>query len=381
MPRVNILKQVKIGEHWKLVSIPRDHHSRYNWKALPEGRYFIEWWERGKRKRQAAGATTAEALEAARRRKHILEGRALGFEDQAAADEETRRTPLHVAVKRYLEIVEGLKKPNTLRKYKAVLNRFLDFFSDRTTAKSIEPDDLNQFMVHLKKAHRLDNNSVIHNVIIVAQFLKKQGRAGLTRSIDLPEAIRTLPEEYTDQELEGFFAACTKEERALFLTFLLTGFREQEVVHLYWDDINFNLNTVRVTAKPELGFSPKRWEEREVPVPKRLIELLKAHPRVNGSRFVFPSPRGNRELHMLDKCKEIARRAKLDPARFDLRKFRSTYATRMLRAGFDVRTVQHWLGHKSLETTMRYLAPAKDVHDRLDKVQIAGVLGPPDLAR
>jgi integrase len=375
MSRVNILKQVKVGERWKLVSIPHDQHGRQNWKALPEGRYFIEWWERGKRKRQAVGATTADALEAARRRKHILEGRALGIEGYAVADEETRRTPLHVAVKRYLEVVEGLKKPNTLRKYKAVLNRFLDFFSDRTTAKSITPDDLNQFMVHLKKVHRLHNNSVIHNMIIVAQFLKKQGRAGLTRSIDLPEAIRTLPEEYTDQELEGFFAVCAKEERTLFLTFLLTGFRDQEVVHLSWDDINFNLNTLRVTAKPELGFSPKRWEEREVPVPKRLIELLKAHPRVNGSRFVFPSPRGNRELHILDKCKEVAKRAKLDPTRFDLRKFRSTYATRMLRAGFDVRTVQHWMGHKSLETTMRYLAPAKEVHDRLDKVQIAGVLG------
>lgn len=110
-------------------------------------------------------------------------------------------------------------------------------------------------------------------------------------------------------------------------------------------------------------------------MPKRLIELLKAHPRVSGGQFAFPSPRGNRELHMLDKCKEIARRAKLDAARFDLRKFRSTYATRMLRAGFDVRTVQHWMGRKSLETKMPYLAPAKDVHDRLDKVQIAGVLG------
>jgi site-specific recombinase XerD len=48
----------------------------------------------------------------------------------------------------------------------------------------------------------------------------------------------------------------------------------------------------------------------------------------------------------------------------------------MLRLGFDVRTVQGWMGHKSVETTMRYLAPAKDVHDRLDTVQIAGVLGP-----
>jgi hypothetical protein len=32
------------------------------------------------------------------------------------------------------------------------------------------------------------------------------------------------------------------------------------------------------------------------------------------------------------------------------------------------------MGHKSLETTMRYLAPAKDIHEKLDKVQIAGVL-------
>ncbi len=58
-----------------------------------------------------------------------------------------------------------------------------------SAVESISADDLNEFMVHLKKKHQLDNNSVIHNMIIVAQFLKKQGRAGLTRSIDLPEAI------------------------------------------------------------------------------------------------------------------------------------------------------------------------------------------------
>ncbi len=46
--------------------------------------------------------------------------------------------------------------------------------------------------------------------------------------------------------------------------------------------------------------------------------------------------------------------------------------TRLLRPGFDVPTVQHWMGHRSLETTMRYLAPASDVHDLLNKVEIAG---------
>jgi len=48
------------------------------------------------------------------------------------------------------------------------------------------------------------------------------------------------------------------------------------------------------------------------------------------------------------------------------------YATSMLRLGFDVRTVHHWMGHKSLETTMRYLAPAPDVHDRLDLIRMPG---------
>jgi integrase len=50
---------------------------------------------------------------------------------------------------------------------------------------------------------------------------------------------------------------------------------------------------------------------------------------------------------MLDRCEAVAKRAGLDPAKFDLKAFRSTYATRMLRQGFDVRTVQYWMGHKS----------------------------------
>jgi len=76
---------------------------------------------------------------------------------------------------------------------------------------------------------------------------------------------------------------------------------------------------------------------------------------------------------MLDHCKSIAKRGKLDPTKFDLKTFRSTYATGMLRRGFDVRTVQHWMGHKSLETTMRYLAPATDVHNEVDLVTIPSV--------
>lgn len=78
---------------------------------------------------------------------------------------------------------------------------------------------------------------------------------------------------------------------------------------------------------------------------------------------------------MLRRVKEVAFRAGLK-TEFDLKTFRATYATRMLRAGFDVRTVQHWMGHKSLETTMRYLVPATEVHDRLNQVTIPSALPP-----
>ncbi|MGA2114663.1 MAG: hypothetical protein ABSH56_07930 [Bryobacteraceae bacterium] len=59
----------------------------------------------------------------------------------------------------------------------------------------------------------------------------------------------------------------------MFFTFLLTGFREQEVMHLFRKDLNVNVRTVRVLANPELKFYPKKWEEREVPVPVELVQL------------------------------------------------------------------------------------------------------------
>ena len=119
----------------------------------------------------------------------------------------------------------------------------------------------------------------------------------------------------------------------MFATFLLTGFREQEVMFLRWSDVNFELRTVRATSKPELGFYPKRWEDREIPAPVELIEELRKHTHRPNCQFVFPSPTGNREQHMLDHCKSVATRAKLDPTKFDLKTFRSTYATGMLRTG------------------------------------------------
>jgi integrase len=371
--RVNIVKRIKSDGRWKMLSIPRNPKGNYDWNALPGGRYYVEWYLGGTRRRASAGVTTAQALDSQRRKCHELEGRKLGVPGFETAGEATKKQPLHVAITKYLEQIDTLKKPNTHRKYEAVLNRFGEFFRDITSIDAISGDDLTRFVVALKRDHKLGANTVLHNAVIVAQFLKRHGRGGITRELQLPERITSLPKEYREEDLGRFFEASFDSERVLFSTFLLTGFREQEVMYLFWSDINLQLQTVRVTAKPELGFYPKRCEERQIPASAELIAELEKHTRRPNCQFVFPSPTGNREQHMLDRCKAVAKRAGLDPAKFDLKTFRSTYATRMLRQGFDVRTVQHWMGHKSLETTMRYLVPATDVHGRLDLVKIPTV--------
>ena len=141
-------------------------------------------------------------------------------------------------------------------------------------------------------------------------------------------------------------------------------------MYLGWPDVNLRLRTILVTAKPDLGFFPKRWEERKVPVPVRLANIFERHPQTNGSAFMFPLPTGNREQNMLRLCKEVAERAGLDPAAFESKTLRSTYATRMLRQGFDVRTVQDWMGHSRWGRCATWF-PLR-MHDRLDEIEIPG---------
>jgi integrase len=194
-------------------------------------------------------------------------------------------------------------------------------------------------------------------------FLKAQGITGLAKKRDWPKYVQKEPKKYEDEELNKFFAACEEEERIFFEFCLMTGFRKKEVTFCYWSDVDLKNGVVRVTAKPEHGFRPKDWEEREVPIPDMLIDSLKGWAKSqNGSPFVFPTRTGTPRKHrtqLLDLCKSIAKRAGLDPEDFFLHKFRATFATKHLQAGVDLRTVQMWLGHKDLESTMRYLKPAR----------------------
>ena len=73
---------------------------------------------------------------------------------------------------------------------------------------------------------------------------------------DWPRFVEEEPEIYEKDELDKLLKACDQTERLWFEFFLMTGMREQEVMHLYWSDVNLVAGTVRVSHKPDRGWTP-----------------------------------------------------------------------------------------------------------------------------
>ena len=201
-------------------------------------------------------------------------------------------------------------------------------------------------------------------------ILKHFGIDKLVKRNDAPKYVETEPEAYTREELAQFFTACKDErQRLLFDFFLKTGARMQEAMYCTWSDLNLKAKTFTVRAKPQFGFRPKSWEERVIPLEDCLAQALaRFQSGMKVSALVFPTRTGKPNTKMLLLCKRIASRAKLDADSFWLHKFRASFATWHLQSGVDIRTVQMWLGHKDIASTMRYLQPArgKAINDKFN---------------
>jgi integrase len=107
-----------------------------------------------------------------------------------------------------------------------------------------------------------------------------------------------------------------------------------------------------VTVKTKEGWTPKDYEEREIPLPYFLLAALKKRMATKGN-LIFPTAHGNPNGHMLRALKSLAKKAGLN-GEFKLHKFRKTYAT-LQHGGVDARTIQKRLGHSDLSTTLAYL--------------------------
>ncbi len=326
-----------------------------------EGAYYIEWHDNGKRIRLSVGKDAADASAMRLRKETELNN---GDATVPEIGPNGRRS-LMATVADYLEETKLTKKPKTLAAYSTALAYFVES-CPKLFLEDIERKDLLKFCAFLRDDKEQAPRSCWNKFANVMSFLKAQGIRGLVGKNDWPRYVEEEPEVYEREELDTLFGVCDAEERLWYEFFLMTGMREQEVMHCSWPDINLTRSTVTVRYKPEYGFSPKNYREREIPIPAKLVKQLKAW-KANSDKtcgLVFPTTGCKPKLNFIDDLKVCAERAELDKGKFWLHKFRATFATWSLWAGVDLRTVQQWLGHSDMESTMRYLKPSRSQHVR-----------------
>ena len=278
---------------------------------------------------------------------------------------------LDVAIDAYLHEVEATRKPKTHSAYKTSLGYFFESTGNKLLNQIGRPELLD-FVVFLREEKGQAPRSRWNKFANVMSFLKHHDITGKLLKIkphDWPQYVEEEPEIYEKETLDQFFAACDDDELLLFEFFLMTGMREQEVIYATDRSLNFSSNTVSVRHNPQHGWTPKMYKERTIPVPTALMAKLKKMLVERGKGgLLFPTKNGQPKLDFLDMAKVIARRAGIPESDVWLHKFRATFCTRALWGGVDLRTVQSWMGHTDLASTMRYLRPQRDAAVR-EKVE------------
>jgi hypothetical protein len=312
--RVNLTKYVKLrgaaSEKWRFCPVVRTGNGRIRPDYVlidgrpelhKEGAYYIEWYLDGRRYRESVGKNPSEAFAFAERKALVLRNQALGIEI-VGEDKQTGAT-LAEACREFLEETGQHHRPKTYSQYKTALEYFRQSCREKPL-RSIERTDVMSLMGFLTD-RGLARRTIWTKVQVVVSMLKANGVTKLIRKRDWPRYTETEPEVYTSEEIETFLARCNSWKRALFEFFWMTGFREQEVQHATWPDVDFVHHVVRVKAKPKLGFIPKDWEEREVPIPDRLYNSLLKHKAALPANcsLVFATSKGRAVHNFLRQCK------------------------------------------------------------------------------
>ena len=258
----------------------------------PEGAYYLDWRRNVERTRLSVGKNAQDALTQRERKTFELNAANHGVVLQSEQNNSPTDHSLTAAVADFLDDTKLTKKPKTVVAYTTALNYFLESCSKRSV-ENVERKDLLKFSAFLRDVKELHPRTVYNKFENVMSFLKAHGVRGLVKKADWPQYTEEEPEVYEQEELDTLFAACDAQERLWFEFFLMTGMREQEVMHVYWSDVNFKGATVSVNHKPYYGWTPKAYKERSIPIPEKLVRSLQvakaALEKDKACPLVFPT--------------------------------------------------------------------------------------------
>ena len=256
-------------------------------------------------------------------------------------------------------MLEELQRRNysdtTARGYLSAVADFAQHF--RKSPDQLGPDDLRNYQAYLLKKRKLTVATVIGRVAALRFFfVRTLKRHEFRQELPYPKKERRLPTVLSLDEVGRLIdAAGNLQQRAILMILYGTGMRRAEVSRLKIADVDSRRMIIRV----EHG---KGGHDRDLPLSPALLETLREYWRWKKPRtYLFPSGDSHRgkDQPISDKsvwyaCTQAARHAGIHK-RVTPHTLRHSWATHLLEAGTDLRTIQILLGHGDLETTAKYL--------------------------
>jgi integrase/recombinase XerD len=239
--------------------------------------------------------------------------------------------------------------PHTLDAYVRAVARLAAFY--KTSPDRLDLEQVRAFLVHL--VSQRVSFSLFNQIrcALVFFYCVTLGRDWNFDRIACQKQQKRLPVILSQAEITQFFAAADRlKYRALFMAVYAAGLRVSEVTALRAEDIDSNRMVLRVCQG-------KGKKDRIVMLSPKLLEILREYYRAfRPTATLFFGREKERPLDrgtVLLACRRITRRAGLN-RRITPHTFRHSFATHLLEAGVDLRTIQAMLGHRSLRTTALY---------------------------
>jgi len=219
------------------------------------------------------------------------------------------------------------------------------------------PRHIREYQAELFQKRKLSPNSVIrHLAALRFFFVKTLKRSWSIAETPYPKWVFHLPTILSQEEVAQLIdAAVTPYHRTLLMTLYATGARRAELTHLKVSDIDSQRMVIHVQGG-------KGRKDRDVMLSPKLLEELRSHwcrLHRKPSSWLFPGNRHHCGDQPIDTktvwhaCKQAAKRAGIQKD-VHPHTLRHSFATHLLEAGADLRTIQILLGHRDLEETTIY---------------------------
>ena len=280
----------------------------------------------------------------------------------------------------------------TERTYVDWIKRFIFFHGKRHPVEMGEPE-INRFLTDLavrKKVSASTQNQALSAILFLHQNVLDKELEWINPAVRAKKPKR-LPVVLTDQEVKAILDRLEGPPKLIASLLYGSGLRLFECLQLRFKDIDFTKNQIvvrdgkgqkdRVTLLPESVKEPLlahlrnvyRLHQRDlregagrVALPFALARKYPNADREWGWQWAFPAPkryydRGagiERRHHLLDRVVQKETREAVLQSRIGKpatpHTLRHSFATSLLEAGYDIRTIQELMGHKDLNTTMIY---------------------------